>query len=221
MVAPFRVAASLRGGARVFHPRGLVTAGHLELDSPWWPPPTRTPVDVVARMSGGVGTPAGLPDVLGLAVRVPLEHPGTHWDLLLASSGTAAATRLLPLPARGWAGARYSSLMPYSSRGTDIRWIVATPVGPHPPSTTLNALRDALAAAPLRFRLELVTFAGSPVPAGQLTLTQALGLPDDEQPTFDPVLNCPPEVALRPGWLAAVRVGAYRGSRHGRGNPPP
>ena len=59
------------------------------------------------------------------------------------------------------------------------------------------------------------------MPAGQLTLTEVQKLPDDEQPTFDPVSNCPPGVALRPEWLAGLRAGAYRGSRRGRGEPTP
>jgi hypothetical protein len=218
---PFRVGAVLRGRARVFHPRGVTATGHIEFASSWWTQPTGTPIGVVVRLSGGVGTPTSVPDVLGLALKVPLEAPGAHWDLLLASSGRAALTRLLPLPVQNWADARYSTLMPYSSKDGELRWIVAVPEGAHPASTTLDALRSALIHAPLSFRLELVSFSGTSVPAGRLTLTQVLALPDDEQPSFDPVLNRPPDVVLRPEWLAGVRVGAYRGSRHGRGDPSP
>ncbi|MFC9358440.1 hypothetical protein ACFTZB_17955 [Rhodococcus sp. NPDC057014] len=218
---PFRVAAVLRGGARVFHPRGLVATGHIELHGRWWPLESGTPTPVMARLSGGVGTPTGVPDVLGLALKIPLDPVGTEWDLLLASSGTSAVTRILPLPARGWNSARYSSLMPYSSNGADTRWVLAVPIGTHPASPTRDALRDAIRGVPLRFRIELVSLTGSPVPAGQVTLTQVQELPDDEHPTFDPVLNCPPQLVLRPGWLAAVRVGAYRGSRRGRADRSP
>nr|WP_271210776.1 hypothetical protein [Rhodococcus wratislaviensis]GLK36294.1 hypothetical protein GCM10017611_31510 [Rhodococcus wratislaviensis] len=218
---PFRVAAAMRGGVRVFHPRGLVAAGHIELDTAWWTLPTGTRIGVVARLSGGVGTPSRVPDVLGLALKIPLDPPDTEWDLLLASSGTSAVTRILPLPARGWSSARYSSLMPYSSNGTDTRWVMAVPFGRHPVSTSLDALRKSLTDAPLRFRLDLVSATGSVVPAGQVTLTRVQELPGDVQPTFDPVLHCPPGLALRPEWLAGVRVGAYRGSRRGRGEPAP
>ncbi|WP_157174031.1 hypothetical protein [Rhodococcus sp. JVH1] len=219
--APFQVAAALRGGVRVFHPRGLVATGHVELDSPWWTLKTGTPIDVVARLSGGMGTPTGVPDVLGLALKIPLDPPDTEWDLLLASSGTSVVTRILPLPARAWSSARYSSLMPYSSNGTDTRWVLAAPVGPHPATTSLDALRQALTDAPLRFRLDLVSATGPAVAGGHVELTRVQELPDDDQPTFDPVLHCPPGLALRPAWLAGVRVGAYRGSRHGRGEPSP
>ncbi|MFZ2173835.1 MAG: hypothetical protein WAW17_07315 [Rhodococcus sp. (in: high G+C Gram-positive bacteria)] len=66
VTAPFRAAAAMRG-ARVFHPRGLVVAGKIEFESSWWPLPRGTPLPVVARFSGGIGTPSRMPDVLGLA----------------------------------------------------------------------------------------------------------------------------------------------------------
>jgi len=215
--APFHAAAAVRGGVRVFHPHGLTAAGHIEFDSAWWTLPIHTPISVVARLSGGVGTPSGLPDVLGLALKVPLDPPGTEWDLLLASAGTSAWTRMVPFPSIGWRSARYSSLMPYSSRGTDTRWVLATPIGPHPATTSLHALVQAMGEAPLRFRLELISGSGSFTPAGHVMLTQIRDAPDDEQPSFDPVLHQPPEMALRPAWLAGVRAGAYSGSRQGRG----
>lgn len=153
--------------------------------------------------------------------KIPLDSPDTEWDLLLASSGTSAVTRTLPLPASGWRKARYSSLMPYSSNGTDTRWVQAAPVGPQPASTSLDALRQSLTDAPLRFRVDLVSATGSPVPAAHVELSQVREDQDDDQPTFDPVLHCPPALALRPAWLAGVRIGAYRGSRRGRGDPSP
>jgi hypothetical protein len=125
---PFRIAAALRGGARVFHPHGLAATGHIELHTRRWTLESGTTTNVVARLSGGVGTPSGVPDVLGLALKIPLDPPETEWDLLLASSGTSAVTRVLPLPAASWGGARYSSLMPYSSNGADTRWVLAVPV---------------------------------------------------------------------------------------------
>lgn len=58
---------------------------------------------MVARLSGGVGTPTGGPDVLGLALKIPLDPVETEWDLLL---GTSAATRIRPfLPGAGTAPA--------------------------------------------------------------------------------------------------------------------
>ncbi|MFE5703678.1 hypothetical protein [Rhodococcus koreensis] len=61
----------------------------------------------------------------------------------------------------------------------------AIPVAPHPATTSLDALREALAVAALRFRHLLVSVTGPPVPAGLVTLMQVQEQPDDEQPTFD------------------------------------
>ena len=98
---PFRIAATLRGSARVFPPRGLVATGCMELSTEWWTLESGTPIEVVARLSGGVGTPNGVPDALGLAVKIPLAMPGTQWDLLLADSGASAVTRVLRSLPRG------------------------------------------------------------------------------------------------------------------------
>jgi hypothetical protein len=215
-VGPFRIAASVRH-ARVFHPKGLVISGTVEFNSSWWPGRTRISLPVTARMSGGIGTPSMIPDVLGLALRIDLDEGPTPWDLLLASSGTSSLTRMLPLPSTGWNTARYSSLMPLSSTGGPPTWVLAEPVGEHPPTTSINALADALAIAPLVFSLQLATFTNSPTPSGRVVLSDVRDLTDDEQPSFDPVVNCPPSIALRPEWLAAARIGAYRGSRRGRG----
>lgn len=216
--APFQAAAVLRGHRRVFHPRGLLVTGHIELESSWWTLPTGTPLLVQARLSGGVGTPSTAPDVLGIALKIPLD-PDAEWDLLLVSSGTSAMTRVLPLPARGWERAHYSSLMPYASRDSDVRWVLAEPTGTQPETTDLDELRRTISEAPLRFELQLVSFGGTPEPAGTVTLTRVQDVPNDDQPAFEPVVHHPPGLTLRPKWLAQVRSSAYRGSRSGRDAP--
>ncbi|MFZ2172880.1 MAG: hypothetical protein WAW17_02375 [Rhodococcus sp. (in: high G+C Gram-positive bacteria)] len=155
---------------------------------------------------------------LALKIRCPeIQDPDDgDWDILLATSGTSAVTRVLPLPAKGWNTARYSSLMPYSSDGRDIRWLLAEPLGRQPSGTSLDALRNAVSKAPLEFALHLKPLSGPAVPAGRVTLSRILEGDDHEQPSFDPVLHRPRRVRLLPEWLAGVRVGAYRGSREGR-----
>ncbi|MGG7104956.1 hypothetical protein [Rhodococcus sp. 24CO] len=214
---PFRVAATLRG-ARVFHPYGLVVQGQVEFDSTWWPSTLPSPQPLIARLSGGIGTPSGLPDVLGLALK--LSDGTDEWDILLASSGTSTATRVLPLPAAGWSSAQYSSLMPYEA-GETLRWVLAIPVGTHPTSTSVAALMRAIAKGPLRFDLGLASPTGEVVPAGHLSLFEVRQMADEAHPDFDPVLNCPPELVLRPRWLSAARIHAYRGSRQGRATARP
>ncbi|MFC9361018.1 hypothetical protein ACFTZB_31145 [Rhodococcus sp. NPDC057014] len=90
---PFQTAATFAGNARVFHPRGLVATGRMKLSTEWWTVESGTPIEMVARLSRGAGTPTGVPDMLGLTIKIPLAVPGTQWDLLLASSGASAVTR--------------------------------------------------------------------------------------------------------------------------------
>src|SRR5689334_3293962 len=99
------------------HPRGAVFDAVLERTGsappwgvPWLDDPGRD--DVVVRLSRGAGLPAPLPDLLGLAIRLPGD--GDPVDLLLTSTGRGALTRLVPVPRRDSATA-YSSIMGYRS----------------------------------------------------------------------------------------------------------
>lgn len=207
--APFRFGSALRG-ARVFHPRGATFEGEAELGSGWWPRQIPRSAPVIARMSRGIGTPDGMPDVLGLALRFPLETG--PWDVLLASAYLPGRVALLP--ARTWASARYSTLMAYRT-DTDPtpRWITAVPQQGHPPSTSsVGAL-----GAPLDFSLLVGSARGALEPAGRLVLNRRIPENDPEQPSFDPTVHCPGFVDPWPGWLTGVRRDAYRASRAGRG----
>ncbi|ETT27470.1 Catalase domain protein [Rhodococcus rhodochrous ATCC 21198] len=208
---PFRAASALRG-ARVFHPRGVLFRGVAELDSRWWPVPAPARVPVTARLSGAVGTPDGVPDILGLALRFSLEDG--PWDILLAT--LHVPTRAVLLPARGWSTARYGSLMAYRTN-VDLapRWIFAFPEGDQPSSTSVLEL--ARHGVPLLFSLHVASARGPLVPAGRVTLESAVPASDEAQPSFDPVLNHPAAVELWPRWLVPFRRDAYRGSRSGRG----
>jgi hypothetical protein len=66
---------------------------------------------VVLRLSRATGLPKFLPDVFGLALRVPCEGGG-HGDLLLATTGTGAVGRFILRPTRR-PGRPYGSLFPY------------------------------------------------------------------------------------------------------------
>src|SRR3954471_22337794 len=98
-----RLAARARG-ARLLHPRGRSFAGERVisgargrrwgaelLDEPGIHPAT-------VRLSKGAPTPAGWPDVLGLAVR--LDAGGQRVDLLLSSCAAPPLLRHLPAPHR-------------------------------------------------------------------------------------------------------------------------
>ncbi|HEY0700466.1 MAG TPA: hypothetical protein VGD43_22010, partial [Micromonospora sp.] len=160
----FRGLAAARR-ARAVHPDGVLLAGELiaEPDSGLPFPPR---AGVLVRLSKGAGTPGGLPDVLGLAIRV-----AGSWDLLLSSAGTGPLSRLLPLPARRWSTARYGTLLPYRAGGRLV-WFLAGPERAEPPS---------------RFTLLAGTAAGRWRPVARLELTGEA--PAGEEPAFDPMLR--------------------------------
>lgn len=206
--APFEVGSAIRG-ARVFHPRGALFDGTAQLTPNRWALPGGTSVPARVRLSRGIGTPGRLPDVLGLAMRLSL--PGGPWDLLLATAYVPARVALVP--ARTWASARYSTLTGYRTPADPApRWILATPESGQPvDSASIDDLSE-----PLSFAMHVASARGEPVYAGTLRLEHRIPEDDSEQPSFDPVVNCPAGVEMWPAWLARLRRVAYAGSRHGR-----
>ncbi|MDP9398560.1 MAG: hypothetical protein M3P96_12410, partial [Actinomycetota bacterium] len=95
--AAFAALARLRG-ARALHPRGIVLEGTLRLAGARCGVPildAAGTLPVLARLSKGGGLPGRLPDVLGLAVRVPdAAGPGRPLDLLLSTAGARGPARL-------------------------------------------------------------------------------------------------------------------------------
>lgn len=186
----FRLLAKARH-ARAVHPRGVTVTGELSGTGPF---PTAATVTV--RLSKGAGTGRGLPDVLGLALRVPTESGA--WDVLLSTTGEGRFSRLLPKPVRGWRGARLGSLLPYRYRG-ELLWLMAVPGEGEPPT------RFTIHASGTDARWHQV--------AG-VTLHPGHG--DPAPVAFDPMLNRPQGLELAPRWLANLREQAYAGSRRGR-----
>lgn len=206
--APSALASAVRR-AGVFHPEGVLAQGHAELGGHWWPFQGRIPV--TARLFRGVGIPDGLPDVLGLAVR--LHRTSGPWDLLLASA--RLSTRVVLWPARGWASARYSSVTAYCTEDGPPTWVFAVPDIGQPRTGSTAALVDG---DPLHFTLSLATARGQAKAAGRISLDSPTAVAaEDKQPAFDPVINLPAELRMWPEWLAAPRRVAYRASWGGRG----
>jgi len=112
--ALFGALARLRGGRHALHPRGRTHAGTLDL-GPGAPPPLGPGrrVDVVVRLSRAVGLPPPLPDVHGVAIRLP-DHlgPGRHQDLLLSATWGRHVLR----PARRLRG-ELSTILPFEHAG--------------------------------------------------------------------------------------------------------
>ncbi|HET6532239.1 MAG TPA: hypothetical protein VFH03_16760, partial [Actinoplanes sp.] len=76
---------------------------------------------VTVRISKGIGTRPGRPDVLGLAVRVHGPVCGRRSDLLFSTTGRGRWTRHVPLPRRHF-NTRYGSVLSYRT-GTGRRKI--------------------------------------------------------------------------------------------------
>lgn len=203
---------------RVFHPTGMPLTGALHaVDGGYKQLLGSTDRPVVARISKGVGLPAGIPDVLGLAIRV-LDRHDRPWDLVLATTGTGAWSRFLIQPAQGWASARYGSLMPYRLEHGPAEWIFAEPDAAQPEVPSLAALSTHLKAHRIGFILKATTRDGAARTLAEITIAESeIGEPAARPGFFDPVRNRPPEVELLPHAAATVREWAYAGSRRGRG----
>ena len=150
---------------------------------------------VTVRASRSVGLPGPLPDVHGLAIRVPID--GGHGDLLFATTGRGRVGRFLLSPSIDPAARVYTTLLPYRTP-TGALLLAAFPTGSDGRGFELAC---ASPQGPWR------TF-------GRLHV----GADPHEDPTisFDPVLNSLP--GLRPyAWVASLREGAYAAARRARG----
>ena len=199
------------------HPRGALFEAALERHGgpacwgvPWLDETVVEPA--IARLSRGAGLPAPLPDLLGLAVRVP---GGTApVDLLLSSAGAGRLTRLLPVP-RGDSGTVYGSIMAYRSDSGSLR-IAAFPNASGVPSAPEALIAD-VARRGLVFTLAAAHGAGDWQPFGRLTLT-APERPLDADVRFDAVLHPPPGL-VPDGPMARFRAPAYATARAARSAP--
>jgi hypothetical protein len=141
--------------------------------------------DALVRVSRGIGLPAVLPDIAGIAIRIrPDDAPA---DLLLASTGLGRLSRYLLAPTRKSVWHPASTLLPYRS-----------PRGP-----------VLLAAAPesdQRLTLSWAGPVGPWMPFGTLDLGEPLG--DDTSVSFDPIVNVLPGLRQY-GWVTRLREPAY------------
>jgi hypothetical protein len=219
----FAALSALRG-KRFFHPHGNGYTGTLRIevglseypDVPLLAEPGTH--DAIIRCSRGGGLPESLPDVLGLAVRLPDLHGlGAHQDFLLATSADGFPMHHLLLPAPGgFFGQSYSSVLPYRVGGA-LRLIGAVPVRPPAPAggTDLEQLDEAAADHQARFHLALATLGGRWQQFGTLSLLERIDDAETEALCFNPWNT---GGGLRPdGPLMGLRDPAYRGSQWGRG----
>ncbi|WKG06764.1 phosphodiesterase [Mycolicibacterium sp. HK-90] len=208
---PVELGAAVRH-RRLFHPSGVLARGHLERTSPATRGLPLYSCDVVGRVSKGVGTPDSVPDIAGLAWRMPPQLSGTPWDVLVAS--TLAGNRFLLWPANSWTGITFSSLMPLSYEGT-LWWLrVRLTTEFDGAGLSLDSVNGQLERGGIAFDIEQCSLPGEFEPLGRLSLNQKL--PHGRDVSFDPTLHTAAGVRLVPDWLADVRRVAYRHSRTGR-----
>ncbi|OBA97444.1 phosphodiesterase [Mycobacteriaceae bacterium 1482268.1] len=205
---PVRLGSAVRS-RRLFHPVGVLAEGTLERLAPPGEGLPMASCDVIGRVSKGVGLPGPLPDIAGLAWRMPVADAPTSWDVLLAST---IRNRLLLAPAVGWSGATFSSLMPF--RHDDGVWWIRARLTTEidVAGLPLDAIRRHLGSTGVEFAIEQAAGTGGFLPLAQLTLRR----PHREDVAFDPILNTDPSVQPLPQWLADFRRAAYKRSREGR-----
>jgi hypothetical protein len=210
---PLAGVARLRSG-KPMHPRGAVFSAVLERHGrgsgeawgvPWLDAAANE--DAVVRLSRGAGLPSPLPDLLGLALRLPSDS-ASPIDLLLSTTGRGAITRLLPVPRRDTA-AVYSSIMGYRSDAGTLR-IAALPEDDGVPSEPVP-LAEEVGREGLSFRLAVARGPGPWRPFGRLVLGEAAG-PLDPGIRFDAVLHPPPGL-VPDGPMARFRAPAYAKAR--------
>jgi hypothetical protein len=202
---------------RVFHPVGVLAEGWIERLAP---PAQGLPIasgEVVGRVSKGVGTAGRVPDIIGLAWKMPpTTSSADEWDLLLASTGSGLLSRFAIRPVTSWSGASLSSLMPYRF-GEHHWWIRARLVTEIPgPGLSLDSIRNRIDDGGIQFAIDQACGTGPFELVAQLTLNRSL--PDDASHdiAFDPTIRTPDDVQLEPGWLTDLRRRAYYRSRQNR-----
>ena len=185
---------------RFLHPDGRTFAGEMiTADGERY--------SATVRLSKGVGTGPGRPDVLGLAVRVHRRDPA---DLLLSTAGTGRVTRHLPTLRLSF-DTTYGSILPYRTTSGHKVYLLAEPDPDSPPlGNSLESVTDAAAAGA---SIRLSALGGQPV--GQVFFGSLLPPDVDATLAFDPIRNAPPE--LHPsGAIHGSRALAYRLSQRWR-----
>ncbi|MDQ4126128.1 MAG: hypothetical protein M3134_11115 [Actinomycetota bacterium] len=145
------VFAGLSAGRRkrIFHPRGITFEGTLTFHD-GNPLPFEGAERALVRFSKAAGFPQGVPDLFGLAIKLP----DAGQDLLLVTAGEDAVTRHLLVPATGFFRRAYSTVLPYEWGG-ELIVLGARPDPPlvHASGQEMDDLPALVAAGRLRFDL--------------------------------------------------------------------
>ncbi|HTW16320.1 MAG TPA: hypothetical protein VMF51_14390 [Nocardioides sp.] len=199
-----RATSAIRPAAKPLHPRGGVRRACLY----------RTGVDpaigvefldaagideVVVRESRAIGLPHALPDIHGLAIRVP-NADGSHGDLLLATTGWGRVSRFVLTASRSTYGRPMTTLLPYRTAAGPV--VLGARTNGHDTIELSCSVRDGAWRRFADLRL-----------SGKDAQEYAEG---DADISFDPVLNRLPGLDQY-GWVERLREPAYDEARADRG----
>ena len=199
---------------RPIHPDGVALVGTLEryghdlasgiswVDSPGTD-------HVTARLSRSLGLPDALPDILGLAVRIPKGEG--HADVLLASTGASRAGRFILTLHRSPTAAVFTTLMPYKGEAGPVLLAARTLQAPALPLAAPGPFRRALGENLWALGFYYSRPGGTWTQFATLTLGIAPGLADTAT-RYDPVLN-PLSGSGTYRWARRLREPSYTAAR--------
>jgi len=205
--------AKLQHG-RAFHPRGMTFEASVRpADAAGGAAvlPTGGGVALV-RLSRAVSLPERVPDVHGLAFRLPdVYGPGRHQDVLLSTAGEQPGLRHVLMPATGVDRRRYSSLLPYRHHGRLLllgaRYAGARRGAP----LQISDLETAAAAGELVFEVAVTEVRGAWRTVAWLTLERRVPAEASRRLRFHP-WNTSVDLRLV-GPMSALRAPAYEASQ--------
>ena len=183
----------------------------------WIDQPSESPA--TGRISRSAGTPDGLPDIVGLALRIHHAEagpaPSTFSDVLLSSTGWSFPGRFVLVPRLRVSRAPLNTMMPY--RGEDGPVLLgARTISPGRLPSSLRGFSRSLGSSPWQLGLYYATPMGPWQHFGTLTL-QLNPEAEEKDLRFDAVLH--PLAGTRSyEWARTVREPSYAASRREPGD---
>lgn len=203
------VFAGLSAGRRkrIFHPRGPAFEGTVTFHE-GNPLPFAGAERALVRMSRAAGLPQALPDLFGLAMKLP----DVGQDLLLVTAGEDPVTRHLLVPTTGFFRRPYSTVLPFELRDE----LIVIGARPDPLLVPLSRqdvddLGPLVATGRLRFDL---TWGRAGTGEVETFASLVVDRPHDGDVVFNPFNSHP---SLRPaGGLNRLRKESYERSQRAR-----
>lgn len=206
-------------GHRVFHPYGEAFDATITFNRRavrWLPDVVVTPRThpAIVRFSRGLGLPEALPDVYGLAVKIPGLYGGGGWDQdwLMVTSGTDVLGRHLLIPTLDMFSRPYSTVLPYRQRRGGLVTFGARLKGRHK-ARSVTELRRLVGQDLVELEFTAAPERSDQVVIGTIRLTDVTVTPDQVL-RFNP-WNTSSE--LKPaGALNELRRDTYKASQRAR-----